>query len=102
MSEEYLDNHEPAAPPVKLLKTFKLFSIISFRILLFYFCAYGIINWLIYAWLLTFLKSHFNLGLGEVGISATVYIQIGSFAGSSWAVFWQINGYSETRKAGFI
>jgi MFS family permease len=48
---------------------------------LFYFCAYGIVNWLIYGWLPTFLKAHFNLRLGEAGISATGYVQIGSFAG---------------------
>ena len=67
--------------PVRLSKAFKLFSNISFNILLFYFCAYGIVNWLIYAWLPTFLKSHFHLGLGKAGISATGYVQIGSFAG---------------------
>jgi sugar phosphate permease len=48
---------------------------------LFYFCAYGIVNWLIYGWLPVFLKSHFKLGLGQAGISATGYVQIGSFAG---------------------
>jgi len=72
---------EPVVTPVKLSQAFRLFSNLSFRILLFYFCAYGIVNWLIYAWLPTFLKSHFHLGLGKAGISATGYVQIGSFAG---------------------
>jgi len=67
--------------PVNMLQSFNLFSIFSFRILMFYFCAYGIVNWLIYGWLPTFLKSHFNLDLGQAGISATGYVQIGSFAG---------------------
>jgi len=67
--------------PVSIPESLKLFSIFSFRILLFYFCAYGIVNWLIYGWLPTFLKSHFNLDLGQAGISATGYVQIGSFAG---------------------
>jgi MFS family permease len=67
--------------PVNIRQSLKLFSIFSFRILLFYFCAYGIVNWLIYGWLPTFLKSHFNLDLGQAGISATGYVQIGSFAG---------------------
>jgi len=67
--------------PVSITQSLKLFSIFSFRILLFYFCAYGIVNWLIYGWLPTFLKSHFNLDLGQAGISATGYVQIGSFAG---------------------
>lgn len=72
---------EPGAPRISLLQSFKLFSQFSFRIVLFYFCAYGIVNWLIYGWLPTFLKAHFNLRLGEAGISATGYVQIGSFAG---------------------
>lgn len=72
---------ETAPTPVNLRKSFKLFSLLSFRILLFYFCAYGIVNWLIYGWLPVFLKSHFKLGLGQAGISATGYVQIGSFAG---------------------
>jgi MFS family permease len=39
------------------------------------------VNWLVNGWLPTFFKEHFHLGLGEAGISATGYIQIGSFAG---------------------
>jgi MFS family permease len=65
-----------------LLQIFKeLFAVRSFLVLMFYFCVLGIVNWLIYAWLPTFLKDHFHLGLGEAGISATGYMQIGSFAG---------------------
>ena len=68
--------------PVNLVDSFKvLFSESSFRILLFYFCALGIVNWLIYGWLPTFLKEHFHLGLGEAGFSATGYVQVGSFIG---------------------
>ncbi|MGF7037527.1 MFS transporter [Mucilaginibacter lappiensis] len=67
---------------VNLVDSFKvLFSESSFRILLFYFCALGIVNWLIYGWLPTFLKEHFHLGLGEAGFSATGYVQVGSFIG---------------------
>ncbi|MBB5440740.1 MFS family permease [Pedobacter sp. AK017] len=58
-----------------------LFSEASFLILLIYFAVLGIVNWLVYGWLPTFLKDHFNLNLGEAGISATGYIQIGSFIG---------------------
>ena len=39
------------------------------------------VTWLIYGWLPTFLKDHFHLNLGEAGLSATGYIQIGAFAG---------------------
>lgn len=64
----------------------------SYRILLFYFVVLGIANWLVYAWLPTFLKDQFNLGLGEAGLSATLYPQIGSFIGvllgGIWADRW--------------
>lgn len=53
----------------------------SFRILLFYFGILGMVNWMIYGWLPTFFKEHFMLGLGKAGLSATGYVQIGSFAG---------------------
>jgi predicted MFS family arabinose efflux permease len=53
----------------------------SFLVLLFYFVMLGIANWLIYGWLPTFLKDQFNLSLGEAGLSATGYVQIGSFIG---------------------
>lgn len=64
----------------------------AYLILLFYFVILGIANWLIYAWLPTFLKDQFSLGLGEAGISATLYPQIGSFIGvllgGVWADRW--------------
>jgi MFS transporter, Spinster family, sphingosine-1-phosphate transporter len=58
-----------------------LFSVRSFIIVLIYFCAFGMVSWVVWGWLPTLLKDHFHLGLGEAGISATLYIQIGSFAG---------------------
>ncbi len=64
----------------------------SYLVLLGYFVVLGIANWLIYAWLPTFLKDRFELGLGEAGISATLYPQIGSFIGvllgGIWADRW--------------
>ncbi|MDB5003646.1 MAG: transporter [Mucilaginibacter sp.] len=65
-----------------LFQTIKmLVSEKSFLVLLFYFCMLGIVNWMIYGWLPTFLKEHFTLGLGKAGLSATGYVQIGSFMG---------------------
>jgi predicted MFS family arabinose efflux permease len=61
---------------IKMLVTQK-----SFLVLLFYFCVLGIVNWMIYGWLPTFLKEHFSLDLGKAGLSATGYVQIGSFIG---------------------
>jgi len=73
---------EEQTPGISLTGALKvLFSEASFFILLFYFAILGIVNWLVYGWLPTFLKDHFNLNLGEAGISATGYIQIGSFIG---------------------
>ncbi|MDB5111635.1 MAG: major facilitator superfamily 1 [Mucilaginibacter sp.] len=68
--------------PLNLFHSFKmLFSESSFRIVLLYFCALGMVNWLLYGWLPTFLKEHFSLSLGQAGIAATGYVQIGSFIG---------------------
>jgi predicted MFS family arabinose efflux permease len=67
---------------ISLLGSVKiLFKERSFLVLLFYFSVLGTANWLVYGWLPTFLKEHFHLNLGEAGISATGYIQIGSFVG---------------------
>ncbi|MXV52487.1 MFS transporter [Pedobacter sp. HMF7647] len=67
---------------LNLFQTVKmLVSESSFLVLLFYFCILGVVNWMIYGWLPTFLKEHFVLDLGKAGLSATGYIQIGSFLG---------------------
>jgi MFS family permease len=41
----------------------------------------GAANWGINGWLPTYLKEHFQMGLGAAGMSATGYIQAASFAG---------------------
>ena len=67
---------------INLLQSIRiLFKEPSFLILLTYFSVLGIVNWMVYGWLPTFLKEHFNLNLGKAGISATGYIQAGSFLG---------------------
>ncbi len=58
-----------------------LFGIRSYNIILVFFCINGMVNWLIYTWLPTFLKEHFHLNPGEAGMSATGYIQASAFAG---------------------
>ena len=79
------DNAEAATaaqPAISLAGSVKvLFRESSLYVLLFYFTMLGMVNWLVYGWLPTFLKDHFNLSLGEAGISATSYIQVGSFIG---------------------
>jgi MFS family permease len=67
---------------ISLLESIRiLFAEKSYIILLVYFSVFGMVNWLVYGWLPTFMKEHFHLNLGEAGISATGYIQIGSFIG---------------------
>src|SRR5690606_14851745 len=58
-----------------------LFQIPSYYIILFFFSALGMANWLVNGWLPTFIKEQFNLSLGDAGISATGYMQLGSFIG---------------------
>jgi predicted MFS family arabinose efflux permease len=58
-----------------------LFGERSFNLILIFFSVNGMVNWLIYAWLPTFLKDHFHLNLGAAGLSATGYIQIAAFIG---------------------
>lgn len=91
--EDAAEEKQGAEPAFSLSQTFKmLFSKTAYVILLIYFCVLGMVNWLVNGWLPTFLKEHFNLNLGEAGMSATGYIQIGSFIGvvlgGLWADRW--------------
>lgn len=91
--EDALEAQEGSVQGLSLSQTFKmLFSKTAYVILLIYFCVLGMVNWLVNGWLPTFLKEHFNLNLGEAGMSATGYIQIGSFIGvvlgGLWADKW--------------
>jgi MFS family permease len=57
----------------------------GFGILLLINVMVGVVNWAVYGWMPTFLKDHFNLGLGAAGLSATGYIQVASFIGVLFA-----------------
>ncbi|HYD84608.1 MAG TPA: MFS transporter, partial [Opitutus sp.] len=69
-----------------------LFREPAFLLLLAVNALVGTANWGVYGWLPTYLREHFNLGLGEAGITATGYIQIASFIGvligGVWADRW--------------
>lgn len=69
-----------------------LFSAPAFWMLLAINILVGAANWSINGWLPTYLKDHFNLGLGAAGMSATGYIQVASFfgvlLGGTWADRW--------------
>lgn len=58
-----------------------LFGQSSFIALLAYFSLAAIASWGITGWLPTFLREHFGLGQGKAGLSATGYVQIGSYVG---------------------
>ena len=58
-----------------------LFGSTGFQILFALNVLVGLANWAIYGWLPSYLKEHFQLGLGAAGLSATAYIQVASFAG---------------------
>lgn len=58
-----------------------LFGVRAFWLLLVLNVFFGITNWGISAWLPTYLRERFHLGLGAAGLSATGYIQAASFLG---------------------
>ncbi|HLS93978.1 MAG TPA: MFS transporter [Sphingobacterium sp.] len=58
-----------------------IFQLRSFYVVLIYFAILGMANWIVNGWMPTFLKQQYALDLGAAGLSATGYIQIGSFAG---------------------
>jgi len=73
------DIAEPRLRPDAALAV--LFGNTGFRILFSLNVLVGLANWAVYGWLPTYLREHFRLGLGAAGLSATVYIQVASFAG---------------------
>ena len=80
--DKHLDTQAGTQPVINLPEAFRnLFSRTSFYLLMIYFAVLGMVNWLVNGWMPTFLREHFNLDLGKAGISATGYIQIGSFIG---------------------
>ena len=80
--ETDLTENEANPQPISLIQCLKtMFSQTSFLILMLYFSVLGIVNWLVYGWLPTFLKDRFSLDQGKAGISATGYIQAASFIG---------------------
>src|SRR5690606_24376422 len=78
-------NEESVASSEKQIdvgQTFRaIFRLRSFYIVLFYFAILGMANWIVNGWMPTFLNQQYALDLGAAGLSATGYIQIGSFAG---------------------
>ena len=79
----HLSTEEPKSKnDIKIWESAKLlFGLRSYNIILIFFCINGMVNWLVYAWLPTFLKDHFHLNLGAAGMSATGYIQASAFVG---------------------
>lgn len=59
-----------------------LFSRGAFILVLVYSGFLGIAGWLIVGWMPTYLNTHFNLGQGVAGLSATGYLQAAALVGS--------------------
>ena len=80
-------NHTPerggkaAAPFDPAEAVASLFAMRGFLILIAINILVGSVNWAMYGWLPTYLKSRFQLGIGAAGLSATGYIQVAAFAG---------------------
>ncbi|MBB3188702.1 MFS transporter [Microbacter margulisiae] len=73
---------EPPQNSIRFLSSFgSLIKNPSFLLLVSYFSLLGVAFWVITGWLPLFLEEHFKLSVGVAGISATLYIQIASFAG---------------------
>lgn len=75
-----------------------LFQQPAFLVLLAINALVGVANWGINGWLPTYLKEHFQLGLGSAGLSATGYIQVASFFGVLLGGVWADN-WSKTQSA---
>jgi MFS family permease len=58
-----------------------LLSRTAFWLLLVLNILSSITGWVVIGWLPAFLKEHFDLNLGEAGLSATVYVQVASLVG---------------------
>lgn len=80
-TEEKSDQHSGPSQVSAASAVRGLFSVRAFWILLLLNIFFGITNWGIGAWLPTYLREHFKLGLGAAGMSATGYIQFASFFG---------------------
>jgi MFS family permease len=72
---------ESEATPEEPRVLHHLFSRRGFQILLGVNIFWGISSWVVSAWLPTFLRDHFHLGLGQAGLSASVSVQASAFAG---------------------
>ncbi|KGE13943.1 MFS transporter [Sphingobacterium deserti] len=76
------ESREVVPQKIQLRETLHgIFQLRSFWYLLFYFAILGMANWIVNGWMPTFLRQQFDLNLGEAGLSATGYIQIGSLVG---------------------
>jgi MFS family permease len=69
-----------------------LFAQASFFALIAYFSLASVASWGITGWLPTFLREQFSLGQGKAGMSATGYVQLGSYVGvligGAWSDRW--------------
>jgi MFS family permease len=65
----------PSAKPVDI------FLSRCYLVLILVFVSFGIMQWMLYAWLPDLIYEHYHLTLAQSGLTATLYLQGGSVAG---------------------
>lgn len=60
----------------------ELFANRSFILLVFYFTLPALAGWVVRDWMPAILKSEFNIGQGQAGVSATLFWQVAAIAGA--------------------
>jgi MFS family permease len=85
------DAPSPSAPGL-LQALAELFSQRAFVQMIVFYGLFGSIEWLVLAWIPTFIQEHFNLRQGAAGFSAGGYLNIaalvGALIGGAWADRW--------------
>jgi MFS family permease len=72
-----LTRETPLAPG----KPADIFHSRCFLVLILVFVSFGIMQWMLYAWLPDFIYEHYGLTLAQSGLAATLYLQAGSITG---------------------
>lgn len=65
-----------------------LFRLPAFWLAFGFWGLLGMANWCVLAWMPTYLGSHFNLGQGAAGFSATGYLQLAALFGVLFGGWW--------------
>jgi len=73
---------QPVAKPSPQVVLGELLRNGSFLLLLLYFTLPGLPAWVMRDWMPAILKQEFNIGQGQAGVSAALYLNLGAFVGA--------------------